>query len=271
MLTINEIFHSIQGESTFAGLPCVFVRLTACDLRCTWCDTPYAFHEGRKQSLDEVLAEVLKTYPTPRFNYKIVFVDDPTENAFAIPGGHIFVYRGILEKILKNEAQLAVVVGHEVGHEVGHVELYHCAALYQYMSQFPMFSADLAAIALSMARHTFSSTQELDSDRFGLSLAHTAAYDGREAERIWLDWKVPPSAPTLPVLGMPIPDMSGLPIPVDIAAELGNLTISHPPHDARACVARETYTLLQERYPVNGGYVGERNYREKQSRAKKRY
>lgn len=58
MLTVNEIFYSIQGESTYAGRPCVFVRLTACDLRCTWCDTPYAFYEGRKQSLDEVLAEV---------------------------------------------------------------------------------------------------------------------------------------------------------------------------------------------------------------------
>jgi 7-carboxy-7-deazaguanine synthase len=58
MLTINEIFHSIQGESTYAGVPCVFVRLTACDLRCSWCDTPYAFHEGRKMSVDEVIAEV---------------------------------------------------------------------------------------------------------------------------------------------------------------------------------------------------------------------
>jgi 7-carboxy-7-deazaguanine synthase len=58
MLTVNEIFHSIQGESTFAGRPCVFVRLTACDLRCRWCDTPYAFHEGRKMSVDEVVADV---------------------------------------------------------------------------------------------------------------------------------------------------------------------------------------------------------------------
>jgi 7-carboxy-7-deazaguanine synthase len=58
LLTINEIFYSIQGESTFAGCPCVFVRLTACDLRCSWCDTPYAFHEGRKRSVDEVIAEV---------------------------------------------------------------------------------------------------------------------------------------------------------------------------------------------------------------------
>lgn len=58
MLTVNEIFHSIQGESTHAGRPCVFVRLTACDLRCRWCDTPYAFYEGRKMSVDEVIADV---------------------------------------------------------------------------------------------------------------------------------------------------------------------------------------------------------------------
>jgi 7-carboxy-7-deazaguanine synthase len=58
LLTINEIFYSIQGESTYAGRPCVFVRLTACDLRCSWCDTPYAFHEGSKRSLAEVLDAV---------------------------------------------------------------------------------------------------------------------------------------------------------------------------------------------------------------------
>src|SRR4051812_10765601 len=58
MLTINEIFYSIQGESTRAGQPCVFVRLTACDLRCSWCDTAYAFDEGRKMTVDEVVASV---------------------------------------------------------------------------------------------------------------------------------------------------------------------------------------------------------------------
>jgi 7-carboxy-7-deazaguanine synthase len=57
-LTINEIYTSIQGESTFAGRPCTFVRLTACDLRCAWCDTVYAFTEGHKESLDEIVAEV---------------------------------------------------------------------------------------------------------------------------------------------------------------------------------------------------------------------
>ena len=57
-LTINEIYHSIQGESTWAGSPCVFVRLTFCDLRCNYCDTEYAFYEGKKMSLPEIVDRV---------------------------------------------------------------------------------------------------------------------------------------------------------------------------------------------------------------------
>jgi 7-carboxy-7-deazaguanine synthase len=57
-LTVNEIYESIQGESTWAGLRCVFVRLTFCDLRCTYCDTAYAFYQGEKRPLEEVLAQV---------------------------------------------------------------------------------------------------------------------------------------------------------------------------------------------------------------------
>jgi 7-carboxy-7-deazaguanine synthase len=58
MLRVNEIFHSIQGESTHAGRPCVFVRLTGCNLRCVWCDTAYAFHEGDALSVEEIVRRV---------------------------------------------------------------------------------------------------------------------------------------------------------------------------------------------------------------------
>jgi 7-carboxy-7-deazaguanine synthase len=57
-LLINEIFYSIQGESTFAGLPCVLVRTTGCQMRCRWCDSPYSFYQGRWMTLEEVLDEV---------------------------------------------------------------------------------------------------------------------------------------------------------------------------------------------------------------------
>ena len=57
-LTVNEIYHSIQGESTWAGWPCVFVRLTYCNLRCNYCDTEYAFYEGKKMALKEIVDRV---------------------------------------------------------------------------------------------------------------------------------------------------------------------------------------------------------------------
>lgn len=64
MLRITEIFHSIQGESSFAGRPCVFVRLTGCNLRCSWCDSEYTFAGGEKISVDDVVARV-RAYGCP--------------------------------------------------------------------------------------------------------------------------------------------------------------------------------------------------------------
>lgn len=66
MLKVNEIYYSVQGESTYAGLPCVFVRLTYCNLRCTYCDTEYAFYEGKELTQQQVIDEVKK------YNCKLV-------------------------------------------------------------------------------------------------------------------------------------------------------------------------------------------------------
>lgn len=68
MLKINEIYLSIQGESSKAGLPCVFVRLTYCNLRCSYCDTEYAFYEGKEMAIDEIISGV------KRYNCKLVEV-----------------------------------------------------------------------------------------------------------------------------------------------------------------------------------------------------
>ena len=62
-MQITEIYKSLQGESTHAGLPCVFVRLTGCNLRCPWCDSEYTFHGGRKMTSEDVLAEVRRLSP----------------------------------------------------------------------------------------------------------------------------------------------------------------------------------------------------------------
>lgn len=57
-LKINEIFYSIQGESTYAGLPCIFIRLTYCNLRCTWCDSEYTFKDGQDMSISEIISTI---------------------------------------------------------------------------------------------------------------------------------------------------------------------------------------------------------------------
>ena len=62
-MKVNELFYSIQGESSFAGCPCAFIRLTGCNLRCAWCDTPYAFTEGKEMSVPEIV-EAVAAYPT---------------------------------------------------------------------------------------------------------------------------------------------------------------------------------------------------------------
>src|SRR5437867_12230181 len=63
-LLVHEIYRSVQGESTFAGLPCVFVRLAVCDARCSWCDTPHAFNQGNLWTMDGVLDKV-QSYHCP--------------------------------------------------------------------------------------------------------------------------------------------------------------------------------------------------------------
>src|SRR5688500_10555864 len=62
-MRITEIYQSIQGESTYAGLPCVFIRTTGCDLRCSWCDSEYSFYGGEQMSIEEIMAKTAQ-FPT---------------------------------------------------------------------------------------------------------------------------------------------------------------------------------------------------------------
>lgn len=99
MLKINEIYHSIQGESTNAGKPCVFVRLTYCNLRCTYCDTEYAFYEGKDMSVKQVIDKVEK------YNCKLV----------EITGGEPLVQLNECLQLMKELCEL----GYEVLIETG--------------------------------------------------------------------------------------------------------------------------------------------------------
>jgi len=90
MLEVTEIYKSVQGESTYMGLPCVFIRLTGCNLRCVWCDTPYAFHDGKKLSIHQIIDEV-KSYDI---------------NLVEITGGEPLLQKEVfplMESLLKNK------------------------------------------------------------------------------------------------------------------------------------------------------------------------
>jgi 7-carboxy-7-deazaguanine synthase len=103
MLTVNEIFHSIQGESTHAGLPCVFVRLTGCNLRCGWCDTEYAFHEGTPMSVEAVVRRVV-AYGCPLVE---VTGGEPLLQTEAISLMEVLLERG-LEVLLETGGSLPI-------------------------------------------------------------------------------------------------------------------------------------------------------------------
>jgi 7-carboxy-7-deazaguanine synthase len=90
MPEVTEIYKSVQGESTYMGLPCVFIRLTGCNLRCVWCDTTHAFHNGKNLSIDQIIGQVK--------SYKINLVE--------ITGGEPLLQKEVfplMESLLKNE------------------------------------------------------------------------------------------------------------------------------------------------------------------------
>ena len=90
MLEVTEIYKSVQGESTYMGLPCVFIRLTGCNLRCVWCDTPHAFHDGKKLSIHQIIDKV-KSYDI---------------NLVEITGGEPLLQKEVfplMESLLKNK------------------------------------------------------------------------------------------------------------------------------------------------------------------------
>jgi len=94
-LKINEIFHSIQGESSYTGLPCIFIRLTYCNLRCSYCDTEYAFYEGSNMTIKEILNKIEK-YPT---------------NLVMVTGGEPLIQKGcidLMNQLLKKKYDVMI-------------------------------------------------------------------------------------------------------------------------------------------------------------------
>jgi 7-carboxy-7-deazaguanine synthase len=121
-LVVNEIYLSLQGESTFAGLPCVFVRLTVCDLRCSYCDTAYAFTEGKKKSLEEILAKV-RELAAPFSNFKSQ-ISNPKLPLVELTGGEPLLQKNSLP-LMKSlcDDGFTVLIETSGAHDISKIDL----------------------------------------------------------------------------------------------------------------------------------------------------
>lgn len=183
--------------------------------------------------------------------YDFHTINDGTVNAFAIPGGHIFFHRGLLEapRRLENEAQLAGILAHEINH----VDRRHTIAIFEYLKRFGG-GGDAGAQVVSMARNSFSTTQEDEADAYGLKFLIKAEYSPKQVVRQWQNWA---ELETKRKREREVDPLS---------AEFEEFFKTHSNPTRRACnVMRLTMKekALHDRY-----YVGTSNYQQKRVRAR---
>lgn len=193
--------------------------------------------------------------------YRFRVLDSPTVNAFSLPGGYIFVYKGLIDK-LDNEAQLAAVLGHEIAH----VDLMHCIERYQYQLKLkqlklPSEIGELADMARAIGVQAYSQQQELDADSHGWDLAVKAGYDpdGARAVMALFDQLatggVAPS-PRLP--NSPVQEAAGA-----LDQSLQDFFRSHPRNARRAQQLRELVAKRQSELSGRSFFLGKKNLRDR--------
>ena len=193
--------------------------------------------------------------------YRFHIVEDDTVNAFAIPGGHIYFFTGLLDNIggpwLTSEAQLAGILAHEIGH----VDLGHCAAVYQYLKRIGIDTGSKnelpAALILTLARGPFSSNQEDEADENATGILHNAQYDPDQFVEMWKTWdKLQPRR---------VPDDDFF------TRELENLLQSHSPPKKRACTVLRRTQDLMETTPFDRFYIGRTNFERRVPRTRAQF
>lgn len=184
----------------------------------------------------EIGNKVAQRVERPGISYRFRVIDSPMINAFALPGGYVFLYRGLINKV-ENEAQLAAVIGHEIAH----IDLRHCVERYQYRlklkeMKLPSDAGALADFARGLGIQTYSQQQELAADAHGWKLAVEAGYDPDGARSLMALFDQlylrNPSQPNLP--NSPAQESAAA---VDRAFE--DFFSSHPPSARRAQALRE--------------------------------
>lgn len=209
-----------------------------------------------RRYITELAVPLLANVTRKGIVYDFHTIDDPTVNAFAIPGGHIFFYRGILEqpRRIENEAQLAGVLAHEINH----VDRRHTIAIFEYLKRMGGDGGTAGRVVVNMARHPFSTTQEDEADSYAVKFLIASEYSPKQFVDMWRTWdsmekQQPTSKPRDPLEG-----------------ELEELFRTHSAPARRACNAmRVTNSNLEG--AAKRFYVGASNYRQKQTRARQQY
>jgi hypothetical protein len=219
-------------------------------------DTP-SMADARRY-IAELAVPLLVSVQRKGIVYDFHTVDDDDINAFAMPGGHIYFYRGILEapKRIENEAQIAGVLAHEINH----IDRRHTIAIFEYLKRIGTISGqaeEMGPVIIGMARHPFSTKQEDESDQFAVKFLMAAEYSPKQFVTMWQNWDSLDKNPKKRGGNDPI---------TDEIEELLN-THSHPAR--RACNAMRVVNANKPK-AVSRYYVGTTNYRES-VRARKQY
>ncbi|HMW00588.1 MAG TPA: M48 family metalloprotease [Acidobacteriota bacterium] len=196
-------------------------------------------------SIGNVLATNVKR---KGIKYKFHVVEDRLPNAFAIAGGHVFIYRGLLETVIENEAQLAAVIGHEISH----VDAEHTVDFYKPVvaaSQLPFadVSVLIAALGSKLLTFSYSEVQESEADNLGTVLAFKAGYEPAEGKNMQQRLgSLKSTGATDPLTGL-----------------ADTVFRTHPPSQKRAAAIDALSKKLHTQKPNQKTYVGEANYRQR--------
>ncbi len=217
-------------------------------------DTPAMAAE--KKYITELAAPLLAQVSRKGIHYDFHTIDQDVVNAFAIPGGHIFFYRGILEKPrrIENEAQLVGVLAHEINH----VDRRHTIAIFDYLKALGGLGGDASEIGqviIAMARHPFTSRQEDEADEYAVKFLIGARYSPKQFVTMWQTWSA-----------LDKERSDGNPI----ADELDALLRTHSRSSKRACNAMKV-AMASKDPRVSRYYVGRTNFKERKPRSEQQY
>ncbi|KPA13565.1 Protein serine/threonine phosphatase-containing protein [Candidatus Magnetomorum sp. HK-1] len=180
--------------------------------------------------------------------YHFHVINDSTVNAFAIPGGGVYIFKGILNKI-RNEAQLVSIIAHEIKH----IDLKHCISIYEMIMSMPdSMQNSISLITTNIIKHLYNARQEADADRRGIEMVYACGYSPYQYVLFWESMKGKVTYDKI--------DVKNTGSFQRLLLEVQNVLLTHPKFPKRICFIKNHIIKLQKKYHKNSFYVGKWNY-----------